>query len=262
MLPYYEYSVNVSGLDQFTTDDGPALIRVPVPATGDMVVLPFEGKATESFNKYPPGGGGFDLDILNVNAWGYHGTRYIDVVNTDYGKMIEARFDQTSSYKVWPSRGYEYLQASNETPDEYGMYTINKTGPAFDDLVFRVRMAIGPNGNDTTNATVASLVYRPLYPIANNSSTSYTIPARIAYVENYTSWIYLDESLKPINPGNHTIEIYVKLKIGVGVHPYDGSKGNHYVFVIRESIPEGVNGYVPVTVQYIGNAIVEPEELF
>ncbi|WP_424358430.1 hypothetical protein [Methanocella sp. MCL-LM] len=259
MFPYYEYNINVSGLENFTTDDGSAVIMLPAPAVDGRVILPFGGKFNGSLYKNI-GDGGFDVNIVGINGWGYHGTRYVEVVNTSHGQMIEARFDSTDFYKVWPSRSGDHL--TNMTLDEYGMYTINKTEPAFDDLIFRSRMVLGPKDNETTNATVASLANRPLHPIANTSSAGYTISAKIPYVENYTSYIYLDERLKPVSPGNHTIEIYARMEIAVGVHPYGGSQGNHYVFVIRESIPEGVTGYVPVTVQYIGNANVRPEELF
>jgi hypothetical protein len=249
--PYYEYTLRVTGLESFTTENGTARIMVPVPMLDGAVLVPFQGRFNGTLWQYPYRGA-WDTNIVNVNNWDRHGALYIAIVDSPHGNMMDIGFHKTDYFQFWGQSNPYYSQAKNLTPDQYGVYTVNKTVPSFDDIAVRIREVLGRTDSSETNIIVGSLKNRSLYPYLGNITTNYTIPAKSGSIGDYTSLVYIDESLIPIGPGNHTIEIDAKFEVVVGFHPYDGY-GDHYTFIIKESIPGGVTGYVPVTVQYLGN---------
>jgi hypothetical protein len=96
------------------------------------------------------------------------------------------------------------------------------------------------------------LIDKPLYPDAGELSTDYTGWMTGENVTGYTSYIYLDEGFRPL-AAESTLEIYASILIRVDDHPYGMNLNNkNYLFLINESVPGNVTGFIPVKVQYVG----------
>jgi hypothetical protein len=251
--PGYEYIANVRGLDNFSTADGTARIMLPVPMYNGRAVVPFDKTLYKGFSggafsrdRYGP----YDSVIVNIQGYGAHGTKSFCVTDTDYGRMIEARIVETDYFEVSRYSPF-YPSRESDKPNHYGMYTVRRAAPAFDDYVMRIEEAIGPAGRNETNATLQGLAARPLYPDAGDIPALYT-RAMAENLTGYTSYVYIDEGLKPAGNGNYTIDIHASFVISAAYRPYAMEPGDNYLFLIYESIPANVTGFVPISVQYDG----------
>lgn len=230
--PYYEYIVKVRGIEGFDAPGGNASIYFPVPSYGGSPVLPFSDRLEKDTGIYAQGYSPYDCTIVNINPWGYHGTRSLEAVNTSHGWMLEARIRDTDYREVDFNR-------------------VPKPVTSFDKMEIRIQYPIGPSDSKKTNVTLEGLKAIPLFPHAGELPTNYTRPLADKNVTSYTSYIYLDEGLRPLD-SNSTLGIYASLVIKVGDRPYGGGTSENYLFMINESIPGGVTGLIPVKVQYMG----------
>lgn len=101
---------------------------------------------------------------------------------------------------------------------------------------------------ENRSSILESILIAPYYPVANWSELNFTRVSSTDYKHNYTSYIYIDEKLQPVPGKDHTIEVYSKFEINEGSY---SNVGKSYGVIIHEFIPEGVNGWVPVTVQVL-----------
>ncbi len=241
--PGYEYIAHVRGLDNSSTPDGAARIMLPVPMYNGSAVLPFDKTVAQELlaRRIQP----LRRGHVNIQDYGVHGTKSFSVADTDHGRMIEARVVETDYFEI---STYSPLNSSWENNR---MYTIRKSAPAFDDYVMRIEEVIGPNGSIATNAKFQGLAVRPLYPDAGDIPTPYT-RAMGENMTGYTSYVYIDEGLKPAGAGNYTIDVHASFATRAAYHPYGMDVGDNFLFLIDESIPGGVTGFVPIRVQYDG----------
>jgi hypothetical protein len=91
----------------------------------------------------------------------------------------------------------------------------------------------------------------PLYPISNETSDNYSIykPQEgniFALQKNYTSYVIIDNNIKPIIGKNNSIEVMLKYDLFGGLDR--GTSGGLYEVEIHEHIPEGEYGQIPVKV--------------
>ncbi|HEY3272225.1 MAG TPA: hypothetical protein VGJ92_00605 [Methanocella sp.] len=251
--PGYEYIATVRGLDNFSTADGTARIMLPVPMYNGRAAVPFDKTLYEGYSGIPLFWGWFGpygAVAVNIQGYGVHGTKSFCVTDTGYGRMIEARIVETDYFEVNRDSPY-YPSRENDTPNRYEMYTVRRSAPAFDDYTMRLETAISPAFSNETNATLQGLAARPLYPDAGDLPAPYT-RAMADNLTGYTSYVYIDEGLKPAGAGNHTIDIDASFVISAAYRPYYMEPGDHHLFLIHESVPAGVTGFVPVRVQYDG----------
>lgn len=230
--PYYEYIVKVRGIESYDAPGGNASIYFPVPSYGGSPVMPFSDRLEKDIGIYAQGHSPYDCTIVNINPFGYHGTRSLEAVNTSYGWMLETLIKDTDNHEV-------------------DFKWVPKPIVSFDKMEIRIQYPIGPAGTQVTDALLEGLKATPLQPDVDQLPTYYTRPIGRENVTGYTTYLYLDEGLRPLGP-NSTIDIYASLLIKVGDRPYGGGTNENYLFMINESIPGGVTGFVPVRVQFAG----------
>ncbi len=262
--PHYRYGIHVMGIENYSTASGMARILVPIPMYGDKPLLPFNGAAGE--NIYAPSGyGAYDSNIVVLNDYGYHVVRSLSVNDTPDGPMLDIIVNETDFYDFYSSSSslqislpvYRMFNSSLVSPEVSPLgnntYRYVKPSPGFDEIRVHITDMLGPVGSVKANDTVMALRSKPLNPDAHNEATPYTLYIDGAKESNqsYASYIFLDPSLRPIGP-NKTIELYAVFEVIVGDRPY-GGPGDHNVYVIRESIPSSVTGFIPVKVQYAGH---------
>jgi hypothetical protein len=231
--PYYEYIIKVRGIENFDAPGGEASLYFPVSLYNGSPVLPFSGKLERGLGDYGGRYSPYDIKVVDINPMGYHGTQYIAPVDTKYGTMLEAAINDTDNREVDFKR-------------------VPKQVVSFDRIDIRMLNPIGPVDSKATNATVEGLKTRPLDPDAGVQPVNYTRWIAVENRTGYTTYVYIDEGLRPLAT-NNTLEIYASFVIRIDDHPYGINEGNrNYLFMINESIPGNVTGFVPVKVQYLG----------
>lgn len=211
--PHYWYTIRITGLDQFYTDNGSAQIMVPVPIYKDNALLPFTTNMPQEYWKTESGYNhvfGNGKSIVFLNNYPSHGAKSISIENASFGKILS-------------------IQLNNNA--------INNSTPSFSRVSTSILYEIGPIGKSETNDKINSLIDKPFYPDAGTLMTNYTIWINGNNATYYTTYMYIDESLKPITPGNHTIDVYAMFDVVVGYKPWGSTMGDNYLFFIHESIP-------------------------
>lgn len=240
--PHYRYGVHVTGIEDFTAVNGTAHIMVPIPIYKEKPLIPFNGSVTQDLSFGPA----WNWNKVTLNDWGFNVIRSLSVNTTQYGPMLEMTANETG-YSV-RRESASPSPSANMTALGYDNYQYNKTAPTFDEVRVHITNMFGSaEGNDTVRALIA----KPLYPDAGNASTPYTMWIYGANESNrsYTSYVYIDPALT--GPKNGSFALYAIFEVIVGDRPY-GGPGKHTVYVIRESIPSNVTGFIPVKVQYMG----------
>lgn len=216
--PHYEYKANISGLSNYYSTGSVAHIMIPVPVVDGIASLPFKDALASGQYIYPGKG------AWNTNFYSPGDARYIRLNRTPAGLMLDVGLNDTS------------VDNSNASLRNVNIDMLNILAPA---------------GTPEANRSVNEIISRPLYPIVNDTPTPYTVWVNGKNVTNYTTYLYVDDCLKPKNSENQTININIVFGVIVGYHPY-GSASTQTVYVINESIPANVTGFVPVRVQYAG----------
>jgi hypothetical protein len=222
--PDYTFTVQVTGLENFTASNGSAVIMVPLPAVYGEPVLKDGWWPDEHF---PEG---------QVR----HGTSYVRPVNTTYGPMLAIDIDMTDYYvsyaRVTPvavSPGQNMSEAPVIVPDR-----INKS-LSFDDVrviaggsIERLDFKSSPEGRREVGKFLGS----PLLPMADD-----------------TSYVYIDENLKPLHNAS-TIHIVLTLKVRLNHNKMNISEEGArrfetHTYAIDETIPAGRTGFIPVAIR-------------
>lgn len=235
--PYYKYKINVAGLADFSTGDSNATLMVPLPAYDGVPVLWVSNISADVMD----GNGSIDLNNW-ANNWKYHGTHSLKVVDSPYGKMLAIGFNETD---------YSVRMVPNYTSSwPMDMVQTNKLVPSFDDIHLYIGYNAYEGRKNATFSLIGLLGDSPLSPVSNATGL-YTRWPYGEGIENYTSYVYMDPALQPLR-NNSRIILDIQLEIVIGEHPWGANPGDHCMFIINESIPGGVTGYIPVTVQHAG----------
>lgn len=245
--PDYDYELAITGLEGFTTENGSAVIRMPLPGV--------EGA--------PLSREGWWVNYNNDSMYRYHGMESLQSMNTTEGPMLEARIVMTDYYESYAratpiavSPGQNTSTLPGVVPDR-----INKTR-SFDDVHViesgYVEPLNYPTGSQGREA-VKRFINTPLLPVAY-------VPELCTLETNYSTYVYVDPALRPLR-NESSLKVEGKMIVKLNHNKVNASEEGLrrlevHTYTIDETIPGGVTGYVPVTVQYIGNVAMRPEELF
>jgi hypothetical protein len=226
--PYYEYKVTVTGLENFTTENGTAMVYLPIPAVDGEPILK-EGW----WPNYP----------LRYGEE-RHGTRWIRTANTSYGPMLALEINMTDYYYSYAgatpiaiSPGQNMSEVPTVVPDR-----IDKN-LSFDDV------------STIASGSISMLDY-PTSAVGRENIINFLdqplLPATAVADGNYTSYIYLDEGLRPIH-NDSTINLTATLRVSLNHNKVNASEEGarrfevHY-FTVNGSIPGNATGFIPVQV--------------
>jgi hypothetical protein len=231
--PDYHYSVEVTGLEDFTTANGSAVIIVPLPAVDGQPILA-EGWLPDNRSPY---------------GQERHGTGRIEPISTAHGPMLAITINMTDYYDSYAratpiaiSPGQNMSGVPTITPDR-----VFKNW-SFDDVSTIASGGIDKLDYPTSGKgrqEVVKFIERPLLP------AEYVTGAGAG---NYTSYVYLNEGLRPLK-NNSSINISLTLKVWLNHNKVDASREGArsfeiHTFTINESIPGGTVGFIPVRVRH------------
>lgn len=236
--PGYTYKAYVDGLDGFTTENGSAVIMLPLPALNGAPFLT-SGWAVN----------------FRPDREQYHGMLSLEPVNTSMGPMLEACINMTDYYisyaRVTPiaiSPGQNESTLPQVVPD-----VINKSW-SFDDMAVIASGGI-PALDYPTSAQGRTMVRQfleaPLLPAENGTSFG-----------NFTTYVYIDPALRPLRNGS-VIRVSGTLSVTLTHNKIiPGEEGQRryefHNYIFNEAIPGGVTGYVPVSINYSSSAGLHP----
>jgi hypothetical protein len=236
--PGYKYTVYVTGLDGFTTENGSAVIMLPLPVLNDAPILS-SGWAVN-----------FQSDREKR-----HGMLSLEPVNTSIGPMLEARINMTDYYfsyaRVTPiaiSPGQNESTLPQVVPD-----VINKSW-SFDDMVVIASGGIPALDYPTSaqgRAMVKQFLKAPLLPAEN-----------VTGLNNFTIYVYIDPALRPLR-NNSIIRVSGTLSVTLNHNKANASEEGvrrfeYHKYTFNEAIPGGVTGYVPISVNYSSSTGLYP----
>ncbi|MGA9141497.1 MAG: hypothetical protein WBZ29_14820 [Methanocella sp.] len=232
--PSYQYTVNVEGLENFVTDNGTATIMVPVPA--------YNGTSLIRQGWVP----------RDIESWSEvrHGTEYAEPVITSYGPMLAIRVNMTDYYISYARATPIAVQPGASGPlPTIVPEQINKSR-TFEDIhvsssqymISELNYPTSTRGRDA----VIDFLKSPLQPAFDISP------------DNFSSYIYIDPSLRPLVNGS-LINISITLEISLNHNKVnkaeEGARSFEYhTFTVAESLPAGTSGFIPVVVKYAGPA--------
>ncbi|MCD1293934.1 hypothetical protein CUJ83_02850 [Methanocella sp. CWC-04] len=230
--PFYQYSAEVTGLEDFATENGSATIMLPVPAVYGSPIL---ADGWTSNDRFP-----YDQER--------HGTESVGPLNTSYGPMLAVNINMTDYYlsyaRVTPiavSPGQNMSTVPTVVPDR-----INKSW-SFDDISVLSGGSVALLDYSTSEEgrrEVAKFLDSPLLPAVKESSGP----------QDYMSYIYIDENLRPLNE-NSSLDISIMLRVNLNHNKLNASEEGvrsfeFHTYTIRETIPGNTTGFIPVTVRY------------
>jgi len=228
--PEYRYSVEVTGLEDFTTPNGSAVIMMPLPAVNGQPIL---AEGWQPNNRFP-----YEQER--------HGTGRVEPVSTSYGPMLAITINMTDYYdsyaRVTPiaiSPGQNMSGVPTITPDRiYKNWSFDNVSTIAGGGISQLYYPASDHGRQE----VARFIERPLLPAETVTGAG-----------NYTSYIFLDEGLRPLK-NNRSINVSLTLKVWLNHNKVDASQEGArsfeiHTFTINESIPGGVTGFIPVQVR-------------
>ncbi|WP_424358429.1 hypothetical protein [Methanocella sp. MCL-LM] len=234
-LPDYDYRLSVTGLEGFTTDDGSAVIRMPLPGADGKPLL------TE----------GWWVNYPNDSNQHYHGMQSLRAVNTSEGPMLEARIITTDYYESYARATPIAVSPGQNTSGLPGVVPdrINKT-PSFDDVHVIASGYVEPLNYPTGaqgRTAVKKFLNTPLLPVAY-------VPELCTLETNYSTYVYVDPALRPLS-NDSTLKVEGKMIVKLNHNKVNASEEGVrrfeiHTYTIDETIPGGVTGYVPVEVRY------------
>lgn len=228
--PGYKYTVYVTGLDGFTTENGSAVIMLPLPVVDGTPIL----------------SSGWAVNFQSDREQ-RHGMRSLAPANTSIGPMLEAHINMTDYYisyaRVTPiaiSPGQNESTLPQVVPD-----VINKSW-SFDDMVVTASGGIQALDYPTSaqgRAAVKQFLEAPLAPAVKVTSSG-----------NFTTYVYIDPTLKPLH-SDSVIHVSGTLSVTLTHNKVNTSEEGarryeRHKYSFDESIPGGVTGYVSVHVRY------------
>ncbi len=229
--PDFYYKVDITGLENFSTDNGSAVIMVPVPAVDGEPILK-EGWWPNNRSRY-------DRE--------YHGTKLVRPATTGHGAMLALWFNMTDYYdsyaRVTPIAihiGQNESEIPTVVPDRmYKNWSFDIVSTVLSGYVGKLDFPTSAQGRQE----VIKFLDRPLSPAKNGTDSS-----------NYTSYVYIDESLVPLRNGSR-INISVALTVHlnhnkVNVSEEGARRFEIHEFTVNESIPGGAKGFIPVRVNH------------
>ena len=233
--PDYEYKLSVIGLDGFTTENGSAVIMMPLPGYNGTPLL------TE----------GWWVNYYDDSRYRYHGMQSLRSVNTTEGPMLEARIITTDYYESYARATPIAISPGQNTSTLPGVVPdrINKT-PSFDDVHIIASGYVAPLDYQTGSQgreAVKRFIDTPLLPVAY-------VPELCTLETNYSTYVYVDPALKPLK-NDSSLRVTGKLTVKLNHNKVNASEEGLrrfevHTYTIDETIPAGVTGYVPVQVRY------------
>ena len=227
--PLYQYELIVSGLDGFTTENGSAVIMLPLPAQNGSPVL----------------AGGWWVNYPSDTRERRHGMTSLSPTNTPMGPMLAAGINMTDYYESFARvtlmaivPGQNESELPPIVPDR-----VDKPW-SFDNLDVIASGSIGTLDDPTYEQgrqAVITFLQAPLVPAQNGTG-----------ITNYTSYVYIDPALSPKN-NDSAIRIHGGLSIVLNHNKVNASEEGmrrfeYHTYMIDESIPAGVTGYVPINI--------------
>jgi hypothetical protein len=229
--PEYRYSVEVTGLEDFTAQNGSAMIMMPLPAVNGQPIL---AEGWQPNNRSP-----YEQER--------HGTGHIGPVSTSRGPMLAITINMTDYYnsyaRVTPiavNIGQNMSGVPTITPERiYKNWSFDNASTIASGGIGQLDYPTSDRGRQE----VARFLEQPLLPAENMTGAG-----------NYTSYIYLGEGLKPLK-NNSSINVSLNLKVWLNHNKADASQEGArsfeiHTFTINESIPGGVVGFIPVQVRH------------
>lgn len=239
--PRSGYDVVITGLENFYSNNDTVTLMLPVPMDNGTTII-----TNSSFD---------DAAYSRVNSSGEHPIPNCkqdisaEIVNTEYGDMVALTENKTDYY---------YSDIPNQPADKILIFKINKSNTSFNDfLVYNDGWLLEfdkPTLEERRALINKTLSEMPLKPVSDINATKYTVWYN-STMTSYTSYIYIDNNLKPIIPGNNTIEIRLIFRTEEGMVKNQG--GKCYYFWVHERIPEGVTGFIPIKVQVLGSVDID-----
>lgn len=238
--PQYTFAAQVTGLEGFTTDNGTAVIMLPLLAWNGTPVRPNE--STPFKGRWLPG-------YYDDNSVQYHGMTSVTVVNTSFGPMVAVNINMTDYYMSYAKAtpiavepGQNLSTLPTIVPERV------EKNLSFEDINLQESGYASPwgyvvEGKLPERQEVLRFVETPLLPAVNRSGTG-----------NYTSYVYIDERLLPLKNGNR-IHVLIRLKVMLNHNTVDASvEGTrtyeYHDYTINGWFRGGMTGFVPVQVEY------------
>lgn len=163
--------------------------------------------------------------IFNSNkAKSYFGNWSVSVVDTEHGKMLSIETKSKNLTKIFVDCSGNILEDS--TLDE-----------GADIIIKSMEAPLSPISDEI-----------PQYSILQDSPSIYK-PDNYSLYKNYSSYVSIDKGLRPVSGNGSPISIVIYYDLSRGLTDEKSRISRGYDFdVVRESIPAGVTGDIPVTV--------------
>lgn len=233
--PDYQYELSVTGLEGFTTENGSAVVMLPLPG----------------FNGSPLRAEGWWVNYYKDSRYRHHGMTSLTPANTSVGPMLAASINMTDYYESYArATPVAIMPGQNESglpaivPDR-----VSKPW-SFDDVHVISSGGISqldyPTGNEG-RAEVKRFIDTPLLPIAY-------VPEMCTLEKNYSTYVYIDPTLRPLR-NDSSLRISGVLKVTLNHNKMDASEEGVrrleiHEYSLEKEIPGGVTGYIPVEVRY------------
>ena len=237
--PQYLYELTVSGLDGFTTENGSAVIMMPLPAK----------------NGSPIQVGGWWVNYPPDSRERRHGMTSLSPTNTSMGPMLAAGINMTDYYESYAGVTPMAIMPGQNESELPPIVPARVDKPwSFDDLNIIASGSIGTLDDPTSEQgrqAVIAFIQAPLAPAQNGTGTM-----------NYTTYVYIDPALSPKN-NDSAIRIHGALSVVLNHNKVNASEEGmrrfeYHTYVIDESIPARVTGYVPINISYSCNSGTDP----
>jgi hypothetical protein len=229
MPPLYQYDLTVSGLGGFTTENGSAVIMVPLPAQNGSPVL----------------AGGWWVNYPSDTRERRHGMTGLSPTNTTMGTMLAAGISMTDYYESFARVTLMAIMPGQNESELPPIVPDRVDKPwSFEDLNITASGSITALNDPTSEQgrkAVIAFLQAPLVPAQNYTG-----------ITNYTTYVYIDPLLSPKN-NDSAIRIHGSLSIVLNHNKVNASEEGmrrfeYHIYTIDESIPAGVTGYVPINI--------------
>jgi hypothetical protein len=229
--PQYQYTIDVTGLEGFSTKNGSAMIMVPIPSVYGEPILKE----------------GWWPNNRSIFYEERHGTTSVAPAATECGPMLAISINMTDYYysyarvtpiPIYP--GQNMSEVPTVVPDRIDKaWSFDNASVIASGYVRKLDYPTSTQGRQE----VSKFLDQPLLPVENGSGAG-----------NYTSYIYLDEGLVPLN-NDSSITVSVALIIHLNHNKMNASAEGArsfeiHTFAISEPIRGGMTGFIPVTVQH------------
>lgn len=237
--PLYQFELTVSGLDGFTSENGSAVIMVPLPAQNGSPVL----------------AGGWWVNYPSDTRERRHGMTGLSPTNTPMGPMLAAGINMTDYYESFARVTLMAIVPGQNASELPPIVPDRVDKPrSFDDFNITASGSIATLDDPTSEQgrkAVIAFLQAPLVPAQNGTG-----------ITNYTTYVYIDPALLPKN-NDSAIRIRGWLSVVLNHNKVNASEEGmrrfeYHTYTIDESIPAGVTGYVPINISCSSSSGTSP----